>query len=59
MIFATLGWSQSAKILISLIKHSSALCLLIALLLTRRNLIATLLFKLRSYASLTLYLDLE
>jgi hypothetical protein len=45
--------------LISLIKHSSALCLLIALLLTRRNLIATLLFKLRSYASLTLYLDLE
>ena len=56
MIFAIFGCSHSARILISLIKHSKALCLhMLAALLTFKNLMATRLFEWRSTASFTLY----
>ena len=56
IILAIFGWSHSARILISLIKQSNALCLhMLAALLTFKNLMATLLFKWRSTASFTLH----
>lgn len=56
IIFAIFGWSHSARILISLIRHSKALCLhMLAALLTFKNLMATRLFKWRSTASFTLH----
>lgn len=53
MICATLAWLQSERILISLMRHSRALCLLTPAP-TLRNFIATCLFVRTSTASFTL-----